>query len=111
MRAGMSRLGLPFLAAAILAAAISGADAETVCDRLQSQYVSLDSQTFQDSFQLDQVRATYDNVRNQARAAGCTGLFSIFSKRSRECPAIMARLAQVQRQYAQIGGGTGLFGF
>jgi len=102
-----------FLTAALLLAAGGIAEgAPAFCSRLQEDYLALGDQTYQDSYQYDRARAAYENVRNQARAAGCIGGFLIFRPRqSGQCPAIMARLRQVQRDYARAGGSFGFLGF
>ena len=110
MRHRTARLLSLFLGILTLAAAITDASADSpFCARLQAQYSAL-SPTTQDSYQTDRVRAAYENVRNQARAAGCLGIFSVFTK-SRQCPAILARLRQVQADYARVGGNLGFLGF
>jgi hypothetical protein len=99
------------LAGLILSLVTTAADADSgFCSQLQGQYLALGQQTYQDSYPVDQARAAYENVRNQARAAGCLGVLSIFTH-SRQCPAILSRLRQVQNTYARYGGNFGFLGF
>ena len=102
-----------FLIVGLLAGGATEAQADSAtCMRLQQQYFAVDMQTMQDSFEIDRARAAYDNVREQARAAGCIGGFLFFKpKQSRQCPRIMARLRQVQADYARLGGGFNLLNF
>ena len=113
MWGGVRGLRSLVLAAALITAPLAAAEADSaLCGRLQDQYISLGQQSSASDSQLSQVRNDLDNVRNQARSAGCTGGFLFFSpKPSRQCPAIMAHLRQAQHDYARLGGGGGLFNF
>jgi hypothetical protein len=52
-----------------------------------------------------------DSARSAARRAGCERFLFFGPPPNRNCPAIMAKVDQLQRAFDAAGGGTGFFGF
>ena len=96
------------IAAVALGATVAAAAAESsFCGAMQAEYAAL-AKRAGSAGRTGNSRAEYERVKAQARRANCNGGFFFFGKRpSAQCPAIMARLNQLQRQLPVFGFGGG----
>jgi hypothetical protein len=106
--------------AAVAVAAIYAVPAEAewgLCAQMQADFIAVDRAAGNAATgNPDRLAQQVDSARSAARRAGCQRFLFFGPPPSRDCPAIMARLDQLERAYADAGGSGGggggfFFGF
>jgi len=102
--------------AVLLAACAVPAQAEWgFCAQMQADFIALDrAAAAADSAgggDTGRLAQQLDSARSAARRAGCERFLFFGPPPNKSCPAIMAKVDQLQRAYDAAGGGVGFFGF
>ena len=117
MTARWSRWIVASASVALLTAYAFPAQAEWgFCAQMQADFIALDraAAAAADSAggnSLGRLAQQLDSARSAARRAGCERFLFFGPQPSKNCPAIMAKVDQLQRAYDAAGGGVGFFGF